>query len=1085
MRVSHYGTPPTPPARFALSGPGRVSHPMSGVSPSVADVTIKGFSSTVAAAPAVPLRADSAQAAVIALPDGASAAVIGAPGSGKTSTLVELIAERVLLRGYSPDSVVALTANRSAATVLRDRLALRLGVPSRGPLARTATSLAFEAVTASAKGLGLDRPTLLTGGEQDALLAELIDGHLAEGGGPAWPEELSAEVRRLRAFRTELREFGMRATERGLASDDIRALARAFDRPAWAAAADVLDEYRGVVDAMTEIGGAKLDAAEFAAFAARAIEEGEGGERIRGLRLVVVDDLQEASESTIVLLRALATRGVAIIAFGDPDVATSAFRGGELDTLGRFGERLGLDGVQRLTLGTVHRQGGILREMVARTTQRIGAAAGGRQRSAAGHERPDALAPVLTLRAATPAREVAAIARILRERHLRDGVPWHRIAVVVRSGAAVAPLTKALAIAEVPTRSVLSGRALREDHAAHALLLVVAVSIGAQELDSDTAVELLLGPFGGVDRLGLRRLRLALRAEELAGGGIRPSDPLLVEALEAPGRFATIDTGVARRAERLAATLDTVRRLHADGGSIEELLWAAWEASRLAKSWHDTALGTGLTAAEANRNLDGVVALFSAARRFVERSPRHSAAGFVEEILFAEVPEDTLAPQSSEEAVLVATPSAVVGLEFDVVVVARLQDGVWPNLRLRGSLLDPAGLVDAAAGRGGDVVDRRKVTLDDELRMFALAISRAARQLVLTAVAGDDETPSMFFRLAPDSAQAYPDSGAHALSLRGSVAALRRSLTSPGAVDVRAARALRALADADVAGADPASWHGLLEPSTSEPLYPIGDPENPVAVSPSKLEAFEASPLNWFIDTVSGSTTSTAMGVGTLVHWVLENAVDADAEALWRAMETRWSELVFEAPWLAERQRRATRILIDGLADYLSDAQRAGVEAIGKEQFFELDVAPARVRGSIDRVERTADGAVTIVDLKTGRSHPSKAEVADHAQLGSYQLAIADGAIEAAGGSASGGAKLLYVAGGVRGKRYREIVQDRYGEEELERLRERIRRAAVGMAAAEFLGVLDAAPFTPGDALRYSIHTVPEVSGSGTMENEQ
>ncbi|WKK70946.1 hypothetical protein Q0F99_14640 [Rathayibacter oskolensis] len=191
------------------------------------------------------------------------------------------------------------------------------------------------------------------------------------------------------------------------------------------------------------------------------------------------------------------------------------------------------------------------------------------------------------LHAPTPAREAATIARLLRERRLRDAVPWRRMAVVVRSGAAVQPLVKALAVAEVPTRSVLAGRALRDDHAARSLLVLVGVAIGERPLDAELAAELLLGPFGGVDRLGLRRLRLALRAEELAGDGIRASDPLLVEALSAPGRFATIDSAPARQAERLAVSIDRVRRLHDEGGSIEELLWSAWESSRVASSWRE------------------------------------------------------------------------------------------------------------------------------------------------------------------------------------------------------------------------------------------------------------------------------------------------------------------------------------------------------------------------------------------------------------------------------------------------------------------------------------------------------------------
>lgn len=1037
-----------------------------------------------ATASSVPL--DESQRAVLALPDGRSAAVLGAPGTGKTTTAVELVAERVLERGYAPESIVVLAASRTAATALRDVLALRLGVPTRGPLARTATSLAFEAVTASAQERGLERPTLLTGGEQDALLSELLEGHLEEGTGPRWPDEFSPEVLRLRTFRTELREFGMRATEHGLDTDAIRALGVDAERGEWCAAADVLDELRDVVDWMAPEAGTRLDAAEFAAFAAEAIRSGRGGERIDALRLVVVDDMQEASESTVVLLRALAERGVTVVALGDPDVATSAYRGAASDTLGRFASRLGLAEVSTLVLTRVHRQSVALRALVSAATERIGTAAAGRQRTAVAEPQPEGgPAPVLVLHAPTAAREAATVARLLRERRLRDGVPWRRMAVVVRSGAAVQPLVKALAVAEVPTRSVLVGRALRDDHAARALLVLVGVAIGERELDADLASELLLGPFGGVDRLGLRRLRLALRAEELAAGGIRASDPLLVEALAAPGRFATIDSAPARQAERLAVTIDRVRGLHAEHGSIEELLWSAWESSRVAASWRDLALGTGLTAAEAHRNLDGVVALFSAARRFVERAPGHSAVGFVTEILEAEVPEDTLAPRSVEDAVLIGTPSSVVGLEFDVVVVARLQDGVWPNLRQRGSLLDPDGLVRHARGEGGLALDVRKATLDDELRMFALAVSRARRQVVLSAVAGEDETPSLFFRLSPPDAPRLDAASAVPMTLRGAVAALRRTATTPGSPEAPAAiRGLRALALAEVPGADPAEWSGILEPSSTEPLFDLDDPERPVAVSPSRLEAFERSPLDWFVDAVSGSTTSTAMGVGTLVHWVLENAASTDPDELWAALESRWPELVFESPWLGERQKRVTRRLIDGLAGYLADFERSGGEVLGREQQFELDVPPARVRGSIDRVERSADGSVTIVDLKTGRSTPRQIDVAEHAQLGSYQLAVAEGAIEAANPAEGGGAKLLFVAQGVRGKPYREVVQPRFSEEELERLRERVRAAALGMAAARFSGLLDSVPFSPGDALRYRIHAVPEVPGDGLLAIE-
>src|SRR5690606_20564201 len=159
-------------------------------------------------------------------------------------------------------------------------------------------------------------------------------------------------------------------------------------------------------------------------------------------------------------------------------------------------------------------------------------------------------------------------------------------------------VARALALAEVPTRTAAGRRALRDDAAARALLTVVDVGSGRTALDAELATALLLGPFGGLDRLTLRRLRLALRAEELAGEGNRLADELLVESLLAPGRLVTIDHRVARRADRLAQTLAAVRALAEQDGTIEELLWLAWDRSGLAREWHAQALGTGIAAAE-------------------------------------------------------------------------------------------------------------------------------------------------------------------------------------------------------------------------------------------------------------------------------------------------------------------------------------------------------------------------------------------------------------------------------------------------------------------------------------------------------
>ena len=293
------------------------------------------------------LRPDETQHAVYALPPDASAAVIGAPGSGKTTTLIELLAHRVCELGWAAEEVLALTTSRTTATALRDRLAARLGLPTTGPLARSATSLAFEIATASVDGGEPLR--LITGGEQDNDFAQLIEGHLAEGTGPDWPEHLGHGVRALRGFRTELRELFMRSTEFGVTPGHLRELARSHDHDEWRAAADFFDEYLSVVSLLRP---GQVDSADLMRRAVEAIDRGDLSPGLARLRLIVVDDLQEATESTFALLRAFASHGVAVVAFGDPDVAANSFRGGEPESLGRFGPTLGIPGARTLLLGT-------------------------------------------------------------------------------------------------------------------------------------------------------------------------------------------------------------------------------------------------------------------------------------------------------------------------------------------------------------------------------------------------------------------------------------------------------------------------------------------------------------------------------------------------------------------------------------------------------------------------------------------------------------------------------------------------------------------------------------------------------------
>src|SRR5690606_32589173 len=134
--------------------------------------------------------------------------------------------------------------------------------------------------------------------------------------------------------------------------------------------------------------------------------------------------------------------------------------------------------------------------------------------------------------------------------------------------------------------------------------------------------------------------------------------------------------------------------------------------------------------------------------------------------------------------------------------------------------------------------------LDDELRMLAVAVSRATRRLVATAVLDLDDRPSSFLELlGADSAEEAAGPVPPALDLRGLVAELRAALDSELLARARgagrpdryeaAAALLAHLAAQEVPGADPEEWHGLATASSTAPLH---GPDQQVPVTPSTVE---------------------------------------------------------------------------------------------------------------------------------------------------------------------------------------------------------------------------------------------------------
>jgi superfamily I DNA/RNA helicase/RecB family exonuclease len=1032
---------------------------------------------------------DPDQRAVLDLPADASALIVGAPGTGKTSSLVARV-RHLVDEGVDPDDVLVLTPSRAAATALRDPLGLAVGRATSGALARSLASFAFQIVRGAEVHRGAEPPQLLTGGDEDQIVRDLLEGDALDeaAGAPRWPSSLGAPVRATRGFRSDLRAFLAECTTLGIGPAGLRTLAERQGVEVWAAAASVLAEYHEVRAAMR---GAHRDAAWLvreagAIVRAAASEPGLLG-RFETLRHVVVDDAQELTAGGVELLRACRERGIAVMAWGDPDVGSGAFRGATPENFADLSATLG----GAVVLTTAHRGAPEQIDLVRAVTARIGAGGVVRHRRAPEGAAPTGAVRTFVLR--SPAEEVDQIARILRERHVHDAVPWRECAVIAHDSRQVTALEAELGAREVPTRASGPGRALGLQRPVRDLIALVELgSLAPEERSSEALVDTLLGVCGGFDPIELRRLRTGLRHLELADGGERSATDLLVSAMRHPLEFALLDTREGRKAARVAETLSAVHTEAAAGATAHELLWTAWERSGLERSWREAARGNGPLAEQADRDLDAVVALFQAAKRFGERRPDEPAAVFLRAVLDSDVAEDRIDAPVDDDVVHVLTPAAAAGTAFDTVIVAGVQDGIWPNTRLRGGLLETWRLADAVR-RPDDpvagVLDRRRTALHDELRLFARALSRSRAHLVVTAVDDDDTGPSVFFEMLP-SPEPASRASEHPLSLRGLVARHRRTLTTRGGGPERAEAAaqLAVLADAGVAGAAPEEWYGMAAPTSTAPLRDLD--REPVRVSPSRLHALDECQLDWVIADLGGARGGTTAGIGTIIHAALEDAATTDEEGLWRIVESRWGDLVFDAAWRERAERTRARDLVRRLALYLRRFDDAGGRLLAAEQHFEVPVPleaegePARkhgaiVSGDIDRVELTADGRVVIVDLKTGKKEPqTDSAVAENPQLAAYQLAHTAGAIDAAAGHAPGGAKLLVLRPTAASKDYVEPLQQPFDDEARARFLERVREAAHIMRGTAFVAAYEEHCRKDHSYGLCRIHTVAAVSAS-------
>lgn len=920
--------------------------------------------------------------------------VVAGPGAGKTEFLVRR-AHALIEGGIAPEHILLLSFSRRGAADLRARVTEGLRRSFTVIPALTFHSLAIRVLEAhGSAGDWPTMPTLLTGPEHIELIAEV----LASEEPADWPLPFRPLLTH-RSFADEVADFGLRAAERLIGSDDLRR----FDRSDWRALPAFFERYRTTLVERGRIDYGSLQVEALALLGVPSIN----AEVASSFEYVLVDEYQDTTLAQARMVEALASIHHNLTAAGDPYQSVYSFRGAEVSNVAEFPERFrdaAGNPARRIVLTTSFRVPATILDAAVRLT------AGAGLPGSAGPVRP---APgdgsVETYGFDQQSAEAEWIAEELQRVHLRDHIPYRRMGVLVRSKRKfLRELSRALDRRHIPHQRPDTRLA---DHRAVRSVLDLAEA-AADSIDRDAALRrVLMGPLMGLTLSAAREIERRAIVEGW------------IPALAAAGE-----------------QVQPIRRL------VEDPSWAT-DAAAADGFWM---LWTTLPrlGEMALRDPDDRVAISSfsqALERLRERDPDAGLAAYAAMARAEDFEAQPLIAYRREDVdrVTLTTLHQAKGMEFDLVVIADAREGVLPDLRARDSLL---GTRHLSPSHGGDDRSYLRFRLQEERRLAYTAMCRARVRVVWTAtVTSPDEgggPPSRFLSLVAGvpiaEAVRGPDVDGKPTTPLEAEAWLRRKL---GDAALPAAERLAALGS--LAADDPwrprsiAEFAGMLPPGPDTGLVGPG-----TTLSPSQAEAFTQCPRRYAFERRLRISDGGSMyaDLGGLIHRILERAereaVEADHD---HADVTRVIEILTEEfdpsqfggpPWANSWMARARRI-VEHLYQYWPGQGRA----VGFESSVELELDGVRWLGRVDRAEQRGDG-IHIVDYKTGTSVPSADEASTSIQLGFYVLAT---------GATARGAELWYP--GVQPGKRKSVAVRRFSMDRIDDVTDAMRRAQVGVLA--------------------------------------
>jgi ATP-dependent DNA helicase UvrD/PcrA len=604
--------------------------------------------------------------------------ILAGAGSGKTRVIAHRIAHLVSNDICPPDRILAVTFTNKAAEEMRTRVETLLGVDCRQMWISTFHALCARLLRREGPHVGLSR---------DFVIYDSTD--------------------QLSAIKQAMRELGMddAAVQPRLALSRISHAKNRMEGPevftanSW----NPRDQQIGTLYGVYLKALADANALDFDDLLLKTVELFETSEQVRNkysekFRFLMVDEYQDTNRPQYLLIQRLASRHRNLCVVGDPDQSIYKWRGADLRNILDFEHDfpevriVRLERNYRSTQVILDAASAVISQNRNRKEKRLYTDRTGGAR-------------VLYYRAGDDLDEAEFIARTSRDA-LHDDVD-NTVAILYRTNAQSRTVEDALRRSGTDYRIIGSVRFYERKEVKDALAYL----------------KLVLNPH---DNVSLRRV-INVPARGIGKGVIESLDGIdLGEGADSPSLLAGLQPVVVNNSlwARLVHAVEhklVAPRALASLTAFRDLITGL--AAMAARDTVSIALGKVIDQSgylqdlreerteEAESRIENLMELVSAAREYEARHPEPSLGGFVDQLsLLSDVDEEE---GSRHARVLMMTMHSAKGLEFPVVIMAGLEEGLFPHSRSSDD----------------------EAELEEERRLCYVGITRAQRRLVLTSAA--------------------------------------------------------------------------------------------------------------------------------------------------------------------------------------------------------------------------------------------------------------------------------------------------------------------------------------------------------------